>query len=92
MWPYQINNWPDFAYSDEIECKLNGHVLETEVVYATEGISPVVRGTFLLRALPAPASTKKGNNLFEVKLKESSQATPPWPTVIALQLPIRYRH
>ena len=59
MWPYQINNWPDFAYSDEIECKLNGHVLETEVIYSTEGISPVVRGTFVLRALPAPAAIKK---------------------------------
>jgi len=82
----------DLTLSDEVECKLNGNLLDTEVMLATEGISPVVHGTFLLRARPAPASLKKGNNLFEATLRNRYQAAPPWPSLVALQLPIRYRH
>lgn len=81
----------NFTHSDRVECKLNGHVVETELVYSTEGISPVVCGTFFLRSMPAPTCVKKGDNLFEICLKKRCDSAPGWPSLIALQMPIRYK-
>jgi hypothetical protein len=82
----------NFTHSDEIACKLNGHLLDTEVVHSTEGVSPVVCSTFLLRARPEPASLRKGINLFEVSLKNRCDSAPGWPNLVALQMPIRYKN
>ena len=81
----------NFTYSDEIACRLNGRDLPVEVVYSTEGLSPVVCGTFMFRARPAPSLLKKGDNLFEIILKKRCASAVGAPVLNALQLPVRYQ-
>ena len=80
-----------FTYSDEVEFRLNGVLLETEVVSAAEGVSPVACGEFLLRAVPDPLSIRPGENTFEALLRERCPSAPGMPAVASLQLLVRYK-
>jgi len=80
-----------FTYTDEAEFRLNGKLLDTEVIVTSDGVSPVACGMFLLRARPEPSSIKKGDNNFEALLKSRCESAPGLPAVTALQLVIRYK-
>lgn len=79
------------TYSDEVEFKLNGQVLETDVYYATDGVSPVVCSNFLLRARPEPGNVRKGDNQFTALLKKRCDSAPGVPAVTGLQLVVKYK-
>ena len=80
-----------FTYKDKVEFRLNGKVLDTEVLMTTDGASPVACGTFMLRAKPDPSSIKKGDNKFEALLKKRCESAPGLPVITAVQLVIRYK-
>ncbi len=81
----------DFTCDDEIELILNGQVLNTEIVYTTEGMYYLGCSTFLLRAKPKPSHIKKGDNVFGAFLKKRSKSVPGWPVITGLQLLVRYK-
>lgn len=80
------------TYSDEIEFMFNGRVLETEVIYATDGDSPVVCSNFLLRTEPDPSSMHKGDNQFTAFLKKRCESAPGVPAISGLALVVKYKH
>jgi hypothetical protein len=79
------------TYSDEIEFKLNDRVLETEIIYTTNGISPVVCSNFLLRTRPDPSSVRKGDNQFTAFLKKRCESAPGVPAISGLALVVKYK-
>jgi hypothetical protein len=79
----------NLTYQDEIEFRLNGEPLRTEVVYATEGVSPVACGTFLLKAKPAAASLRQGDNPFEARLVKRCASAAGAPVIVELLLLVR---
>lgn len=79
------------TYEDKIEFKLNNNILSPEVVYATEGVSPVACGIFLLKADVEPSSIKKGDNHLEAFLKKRCQSATGYPIITGLQLQFSYR-
>jgi hypothetical protein len=79
------------TYSDEIEFKLNDRVLDTEVIYTTDGVSPVVCSNFLLRARPDPSSVRKGDNQFTAFLKKRCESAPGVPAISGLALVVKYK-
>ena len=79
------------TYADEIELRLNGRLLEPEVVYATEGISPVAVSKFLLHVDPDAQSMKQGVNHFTAHLKHRSESAPGTPTLTGLELLLKYK-
>ena len=79
-----------FTYTDEAEFRLNGKLLDAEVLVTSDGVSPVACGLFLLRARPEAACIKKGDNTFEALLKSRCESAPGLPSVTAVQLVIRY--
>ena len=66
-------------------------VVMTQVVYATEGVSPAACGTFMLRAEPAAGVIRKGDNTFRARMKKRSGSTCALPVITGLQLRIRYQ-
>ena len=80
-----------FTYTDEAEFRLNGEVLDTQVIVTSDGVSPLACGMFLLRARPEPALIKKGDNVFEALLLKRCDSAPGLPAVTAVQLVVRYK-
>ena len=77
--------------ADELELTLNGRALETHVVYATDGVSPVACGNFLLRADPDPEILRKGANQSTALLKKRCESAPGAPALTGLQLVVKYK-
>ena len=80
------------TFADEVEYRLNDHVLDMGVVYATDGVSPVACGNFMLRARPDPATVKQGPNEFTALLRTRCESAPGTPSISGLQLVVKYRH
>lgn len=78
------------TYADQVELRLNDRPLEPEVVYATEGISPIAVSRFLLQASPEAHAVRHGVNRFTALLKHRCDAAPGNPTLSGLELVIRY--
>ena len=78
------------TFSDEIAFGLNGQSLDTEVVYATDGISPVAVGRFCLKVELAPANVRQGVNEFAALLTGRCESAPGTPVIIGLHLVVNY--
>jgi len=78
------------TFSDKIEFRLNGRIFETEVYTVSEGISPVARGTFFLRATPEPKLLKQGDNKIEALLQKRCESAPGLPAITELSLTVKY--
>jgi hypothetical protein len=77
--------------SDEIEFKLNGDVIEAEVIYHTDGVSPVVCSNFFLLAQPDPGIVRKGDNEFTALVKKRCESASEAPVVSGLALVVKYK-
>ena len=80
------------SIADEIEFKLNGHPLETEIISISEGVSPAARSRCLLKAKPDPVTVLQGDNDISAHLKRRSECAPGMPAMAGLQLVVRYKH
>ena len=78
------------TWRDQVEFRLNDALLDTEVVYATEGVSPAACGTFLLRARPERACLRKGDNTLQAVVRELSPPRETAPALSELELHVRY--
>ena len=78
------------AFSDKIDFGLNGQDLDMEVVYATDGISPVAVGRFCLKVELAPANVRQGVNEFAALLTGRCESVPGMPVIIGLHLVVSY--
>lgn len=78
------------TFSDKIEFRLNGSILNTEVYTVAEGISPVACGKFFLGAVPEPELIKLGDNKIEALLQKRCASAPGLPAVTELFLAVKY--
>jgi hypothetical protein len=74
------------TWSDKIEFRLNDHLLDMQVNYATDGISPTAVSTFCLQVDVDAAQLRLGANRFAAEVESALDA----PTLTGLQLFIRY--
>ena len=78
------------TWRDKVEFRLNGTLLDTEVFYATEGISPAACGTFMFHARPEPARLIKGDNILQAVVRRPAGPVQGDSAISEVELHVRY--
>jgi len=78
------------TWRDQVEFRLNGTLLDTEVYYANEGVSPAACGTFMFRARPELACVQQGDNTFQAVVRRHHPPPAESPALSQLELKVQY--
>ena len=78
------------TYSDRVEFRFNDRLIEPEVAWATDGVSPVAVSEFCLTASLNARDVCQGANRFTAELKHRCPSAPGAPVLTRLWLIVRH--